>query len=117
LHLASPSLRTRTLLHRARTIAAEIERWSRPGQLVIVDEASMATTFELDALTEQARNAGAKVLLVGDWAQLSPVSAGGAFHLLAKDRDNVPQLYDVRQHGTHRGGELSLDEVRQRLRA
>src|SRR5665811_2519151 len=25
------------------------------------------------------------------------VSAGGAFHLLAKDRDNVPQLYDVRR--------------------
>ncbi|NMM23846.1 MAG: relaxase domain-containing protein [Phycicoccus sp.] len=98
LHQASPSLRTRTLLHRARTISAEVQRWSlRPGQLVIVDEASMAGTFELDALTEQARNAGAKVLLVGDWAQLSPVSAGGAFHLLAKDRDDVPQLHDVRR--------------------
>ncbi|MHB8186835.1 MAG: MobF family relaxase [Dermatophilaceae bacterium] len=98
LHQASPSLRSRALLHRARTISAEVERWSlRPGQLVIVDEASMAGTFELDALTEQARNAGAKVLLVGDWAQLSPVSAGGAFHLLAKDRDDVPQLHDVRR--------------------
>jgi conjugative relaxase-like TrwC/TraI family protein len=98
LHQASPSLRTRALLHRARTISTEVERWSlRPGQLVIVDEASMAGTFELDALTEQARNAGAKVLLVGDWAQLSAVSAGGAFHLLAKDRDNVPQLHDVRR--------------------
>src|SRR5665811_1233677 len=98
LHQASASLRTRTLLHRASTITAEVDRWSlRRGQLVIVDEASMAGTFELDALTEQARNAGAKVLLVGDWAQLSPVSAGGAFHLLAKDRDNVPQLHDVRR--------------------
>ncbi|HZW45757.1 MAG TPA: MobF family relaxase [Dermatophilaceae bacterium] len=98
LHQASPSLRTRTLLRRARTITDEVDRWSlRPGQLVIVDEASMAGTFELDALTEQARNAGAKVLMVGDWAQLSPVAAGGAFHLLAKDRDDVPQLYDVRR--------------------
>ncbi|HEY8654605.1 MAG TPA: AAA family ATPase, partial [Dermatophilaceae bacterium] len=98
LHQASPSLRTRALLRRARTISAEVERWSlRAGQLVIVDEASMAGTFELDALTEQARSAGAKVLLVGDWAQLSPVSAGGAFHLLATDRDNVPALYDVRR--------------------
>jgi hypothetical protein len=98
LHQASPSLRTRTLGHRARTVTTEVQRWSlRPGQLVIVDEASMAGTFELDALTEQARNAGAKVLLVGDWAQLSPVSAGGAFHLLAKDRDDVPQLHDVRR--------------------
>jgi hypothetical protein len=98
LHRASPSLRTRKLRHRAQTVTAEIDRWSlRRGQLVIVDEASMAGTFELDALTEQARNAGAKMLLVGDWAQLSPVSAGGAFHLLAKDRDDGPQLHDVRR--------------------
>jgi ATP-dependent exoDNAse (exonuclease V) alpha subunit len=77
---------------------------------VIVDEASMAGTFELDALTEQARSAGAKVLLVGDWAQLSPVSAGGAFHLLAKDRDGVPQLYDVRRfrHEWERAASVAL---------
>ncbi|NMM32957.1 MAG: relaxase domain-containing protein [Phycicoccus sp.] len=111
LHQASPSLRTRALLRRARTISAEVQRWSlRAGQLVIVDEASMAGTFELDALTEQARNAGAKVLLVGDWAQLSPVSAGGAFHLLAKDRDDVPQLYDVRRfrHEWERAASVDL---------
>lgn len=86
------------MLHRARTVTADVERWSlRAGQLVIVDEASMAGTFELDALTEQARNAGAKVLLVGDWAQLSPVAAGGAFHLLVADRDDAAQLHDVRR--------------------
>ncbi|MHB8186340.1 MAG: ATP-dependent DNA helicase, partial [Dermatophilaceae bacterium] len=111
LYRASPSLRTRTLINRARTVAAEVDRWSlRPGQLVIVDEASMAGTFELDALTEQAKNAGAKVLLVGDWAQLSPVSAGGAFHLLAKDRDDVAQLHDVRRfrHEWERGASVGL---------
>jgi len=111
LYRASPSLRTRTLLHRARTVTAEVERWAlRPGQLVIVDEASMAGTFELDALTAQARDAGAKVLLVGDWAQLSPVSAGGAFHLLATDRDDVPQLQDVRRfrHEWERAASLDL---------
>lgn len=115
LHQASPSLRTRGLLRRARTISADVERWSlRPGQLVIVDEASMAGTFELDALTKQGRNAGAKVLLVGDWAQLSPVSAGGAFHLLAKDRDDVPQLYDVRRfrHEWERTASLDLRDGR-----
>jgi len=111
LHRASPSLSTRSALQRARTLVAEVERWSlQPGQLVIVDEASMAGTFELDALTEQARNAGAKVLLVGDWAQLSPVAAGGAFHLLAKDRDNVPQLHDVRRfrHEWERSASVDL---------
>ena len=42
--------------------------------------------------------AGAKVVLVGDWAQLSPVEAGGAFQMLVRDRDpHVPELSDVRR--------------------
>jgi len=110
-HRASPPPQTRTLLQRARTITDEVHRWSlRTGQLVIVDEASMAGTFELDALTEQARNAGAKLLLFGDWAQFSPVTAGGAFHLLAKDRDDTAQLHDVRRfrHEWERAASLDL---------
>ncbi|MFC7597574.1 AAA family ATPase [Terrabacter sp. GCM10028922] len=50
----------------------------------------MAGTFELDSLTAYARTAGAKVLLLGDWAQLSPTAAGGAFKLLTTDRDDAP---------------------------
>lgn len=95
---AYPSLRTRALLLEARRTSAEIDRWSlRRGQLVIIDEASMAGTLELDQITTHARAAGAKVLLVGDWAQLSPVAAGGAFKLLATDRDDAPQLLGVRR--------------------
>jgi conjugative relaxase-like TrwC/TraI family protein len=56
----------------------------RPGQLVIVDEASLAGTLDLDRLLTQAARAGAKLLLVGDHAQLSAVDAGGAFGLLAR---------------------------------
>jgi len=74
----------------------------RAGQLVIVDEASLAGTFALDELTTAAGAAGAKVILVGDWAQLSAVDAGGAFGLLVRDRgDLAPQLSDVRRfHAT-----------------
>ena len=49
----------------------------RAGQLVIIDEASLAGTRTLDAITHHAEAAGAKVLLVGDWAQLQAVEAGG----------------------------------------
>ncbi len=108
---ASPSLTTRALLTRARTVAAEMDRWRLPpGQLVIVDEASMAGTFELDTLTAHARAAGAKVLLVGDWAQLSAVAAGGAFKLLATDRHDTPELLDVRRfrHEWERTASLGL---------
>ena len=95
---ASPSRETRALRDRARVLAAELHRSTlSPGRLVIVDEASMAATADLDTITTYAREAGAKVLLVGDWAQLSPVGAGGAFRLLATDRDDTPTLHDVRR--------------------
>ena len=91
---------------------AAYRRWSlRAGQLVIVDEASMAATVDLDHIAAVAARAGAKVLLVGDWAQLSPVQAGGAFKLLADDRgDEVATLHDVRRfrHEWERDATLQL---------
>ncbi|WP_226830806.1 MobF family relaxase [Brevibacterium sp. FME17] len=65
------------------------------GQLVIIDEASLAGTLSLDRITVLAETAGAKVLLVGDYAQLQSVDAGGAFSLLVGDRDDAPELVDV----------------------
>lgn len=67
------------------------------GQLVIIDEASLAGTFALDAITTHAQEVGAKVLLVGDWAQLAAVDGGGAFGMLVRDRGDVPELADVRR--------------------
>jgi hypothetical protein len=72
----------------------------------------MAGTLELDSLTVQARAVGAKVLLVGDPAQLSPVAAGGAFRLLVTDRADAPELVDVRRfrHEWERTASLALRE-------
>jgi conjugative relaxase-like TrwC/TraI family protein len=67
----------------------------RKSQLVIVDEASLAGTISLDRITALAAEAGAKVLLVGDYAQLQSVSAGGAFSLLVHDRDDASELVDI----------------------
>ncbi|MDR2348617.1 MAG: relaxase domain-containing protein, partial [Bifidobacteriaceae bacterium] len=67
----------------------------RAGQLVIVDEASLAGTLALDRIASLANQAGAKVLLVGDWAQLQAVDAGGAFNLLVADRADAPELGDI----------------------
>lgn len=81
------------------------------GQLVIIDEASLASTFALDELVSAARQSGAKLLLAGDWAQLGSIDAGGAFSLLVKDRgDLVPQLSDVRRFvaGWERDATLGL---------
>jgi energy-coupling factor transporter ATP-binding protein EcfA2 len=64
----------------------------RGGQLVIIDEASLAGTASLDRITAEAEKAGAKALLVGDWGQLQSVDAGGAFGLLVHARDDAPEL-------------------------
>lgn len=67
------------------------------GQLVIIDESSMAGTVTLDRITAHAAAVGAKVLLVGDPSQLAAVDAGGAFGMLARARDDAPRLAEVRR--------------------
>ncbi len=73
-------------------------RWSlQAGQLVLVDESSLAGTLALDRITAHAAEVGAKVVLIGDWAQLSAVETGGAFGMLVRHRHRVPELTDVRR--------------------
>ncbi|NKX94274.1 relaxase domain-containing protein [Sanguibacter hominis ATCC BAA-789] len=70
---------------RTATLLAQSARWKmRPGQLVIIDEASMTGTHALAEITRQAQEAGAKVLLVGDPAQLDAVEAGGVLGWLER---------------------------------
>ncbi|WP_283253296.1 MobF family relaxase [Actinotalea sp. K2] len=54
------------------------------GQIVVVDEASLADTPTLAILVQLAEQADAKVVLVGDHRQRGPVGAGGAFGMLAR---------------------------------
>ncbi|GAA2121758.1 hypothetical protein GCM10009824_24390 [Kocuria atrinae] len=82
----------------------------KAGQLVIIDEASLAGTLSLDRITHLAERADAKVLLVGDYAQLQSVDAGGAFGLLVGDRDDAPELVDVHRftHAWEKTASLAL---------
>ncbi|MGO9899918.1 MAG: MobF family relaxase [Solirubrobacteraceae bacterium] len=83
---------------RVAELRASLDRWAlRAGQIVIVDEASLAGTFALEELVSAAADAGAKVLLVGDPHQLSAVEAGGMFGALVRDRSDAPELADVRR--------------------
>ena len=78
-------------------------------QLVIVDEATLAGTLTLDQLSAHAAEVGAKVLLVGDWAQLQSVDAGGAFAMLVEARDDVPELVDIHRFAQEWEKAASLD--------
>jgi conjugative relaxase-like TrwC/TraI family protein len=82
--------RVAELDQRAAEVAQTHRRFQlQPGQLLIVDEASLAGTLTLDQLATQAGAARAKLLLVGDHRQLSSVDAGGAFGLLATHANPV----------------------------
>ncbi|HLN05201.1 MAG TPA: MobF family relaxase, partial [Acidimicrobiales bacterium] len=86
---------------RARLVETDeaiAERRLKPGQLVMIDESSLAGTFTLDEFVTAATTVGSKILLLGDCAQMSSVEAGGAFSLLVKDRgDLVAELTDIRR--------------------
>jgi conjugative relaxase-like TrwC/TraI family protein len=55
------------------------------GQLVIVDEAGMVPTAQLDQVVGRVVAAGGKVLLIGDPEQLSAPGAGGGMRLVVDD--------------------------------
>ena len=88
----------------ASTIHAELfalkngRRQWQPGTVVVLDEAAMIGTTLMAELMEQARGAGAKLILVGDDRQLSSIDRGGMFGTL-RDRHGAAALTGVtRQH-------------------
>ncbi len=71
---------------------------------IYFDEAGMADTNRLDRLTEMVERTGAKLVLVGDAAQLPSIGAGGMFDRLTEIASSA-ELSDVRRT-------LDLDEQR-----
>lgn len=59
------------------------------GDMLLVDEAGMATTDDLAAIVEIATATGAVVRMVGDPQQLDAVETGGLFRTLCKRTDAV----------------------------
>jgi hypothetical protein len=66
------------------------------NDVLVLDEASQLSTTDLAMVQEAARQAGARLVLVGDTEQLGAVEAGGMFRLLARE---VPcaELHEVRR--------------------
>lgn len=77
------SLRTQL----AQDYAEQAKYTMRKDQLIIIDEASMVSTAQMTNLAHQAENAGAKIVLVGDPAQLGAVDSGGFLGYLDRTQD------------------------------
>ena len=80
-----PSMTVAKWLHEHRQGRLNIA----PGDVIIVDEAGMASATDLAAITRIARDIGAFVRLVGDDRQLQAIGAGGALKMLTHEADVV----------------------------
>ncbi|GIH20673.1 hypothetical protein Raf01_88450 [Rugosimonospora africana] len=97
-------------LHAQRTPPAGSQpgQWSfRPGQWVILDEASQASSRDLAELVRLLSPVDGKLILIGDPAQVSAVGPGGMFRYLAS-LGNTTQLHDVRRFADAWEGPASL---------
>jgi conjugative relaxase-like TrwC/TraI family protein len=93
----SPALAGQTFSVDALTARVEHGRIEIGSDTTIYfDEAGMADTTRLDQLTEMAERTGAKLVAIGDSAQLPSIGAGGMFDRLSQLAPSV-EITDVRR--------------------
>ncbi len=86
----------------SRTIASLEHSWGqgRDGltsrDILVIDEAGMVGTRQLERVLSHAAEAGAKVVLVGDPAQLQAIEAGAAFRSI-HERHGGAEIGEVRR--------------------
>jgi Ti-type conjugative transfer relaxase TraA len=86
----------------SRTIASLEHAWARDRDrltsrdVLVLDEAGMVGTRQLQRVLAEAADAGAKVVMVGDAQQLQSIEAGAPFRLLA-ERHGAAEISEVRR--------------------
>ena len=86
----------------SRTIASLEHAWGQgreqlgPRDVLVVDEAGMIGSRQMERVLAAARDAGAKVVLVGDPEQLQAIEAGAAFRSLA-ERHGWAEITEIRR--------------------
>ena len=86
----------------SRTIASLEHGWGQgrdvltSRDVLVVDEAGMVGTRQMERVLSHAAEAGAKVVLVGDPQQLQAIEAGAAFRAIA-ERHGGAEISEVRR--------------------
>jgi Ti-type conjugative transfer relaxase TraA len=86
----------------SRTIASLEHGWGQGRDLLtardvlVIDEAGMVGTRQMERVLSHAAEAGAKVVLVGDPQQLQPIEAGAAFRSIF-ERHGGAEIGEVRR--------------------
>ncbi|WP_419808596.1 Ti-type conjugative transfer relaxase TraA [Sphingomonas sp.] len=88
----------------SRTIASLEHQWSQGRELLtsnhvlVIDEAGMIGSRQMERVIAEAEKHGAKVVLVGDPEQLQAIEAGAAFRSVAERHGSVEITEIRRQH-------------------
>ena len=86
----------------SRTVHSLLFQWEQGREeltdrdVLVVDEAGMIGSRQMERLLSQAQAAGAKVVLVGDPEQLQAIEAGAAFRAIA-ERVGAAEITEVRR--------------------
>ena len=87
---------------RARTLASLEHHWQQGHELLgardvlVIDEAGMIGTRQMERVISEAEKRGAKIVLVGDPEQLQAIEAGAAFRSIA-ERHGALELTNIRR--------------------
>lgn len=71
-------------IHKLLTDIKTGQQHLTPSMVLVVDEASMISTRQMEALTSRAESAGTKIVLIGDIRQLAAIEAGAPFRGIAE---------------------------------
>ena len=88
----------------SRTIASLEHQWGQGREMLtardvlVIDEAGMVGTRQMERVLSHAADAGAKVVLVGDPQQLQAIEAGAAFRAIHERHGGVEISEVRRQH-------------------
>ncbi|HEY0596215.1 Ti-type conjugative transfer relaxase TraA [Sphingopyxis sp.] len=86
----------------SRTLASLEHQWANDRErltdkhILVIDEAGMVGTRQLERVVSEAERQGAKVVLVGDPQQLQAIEAGAAFRAAA-ERHGAVEIIDIRR--------------------
>ena len=86
----------------SRTIASLEHAWGQgreqlgPRDVLVVDEAGMIGSRQMERMLSAARDAGAKVVMVGDPEQLQAIEAGAAFRSIT-ERHGAAEITEIRR--------------------
>lgn len=98
----------------SRTLASLEASWKNgyepvgPGDVVVIDEAGMVGTRQLERVAEQLRMRGCKLVLVGDPDQLQPIQAGTPFREITTD-NGAARLSEIRRQKSNWQRQASRD--------